>query len=110
MKRGDLEPVTVTFSEFSHTETELDTVGLWGTKAFLCPPLSCLQKIASISFQEPSLISNGQVQQLLIEKGGDAERREEKSRNNGAALGQVLFPSQEEGVSQLLEPQPGGRS
>ena len=69
MKRGDLEPVTVTFSEFSHTETELDTVGLWGTKAFLCPPLSCLQKIASISFQEPSLISNGQVQTVANREG-----------------------------------------
>ena len=52
----------------------------------------------------------GRFKQLLIEKGGDAERREEKSRNSSAALGQVLFPSQGEGVLQLLEPQPGGRS
>ena len=69
MKRGDLEPVTVTFSEFSHTGTELDTVGLWGTKAFLCPPFSCLQKIASISFQEAFLISSGQVQTVANRKG-----------------------------------------
>ena len=50
----------------------------------------------------------GRFKQLLIEKGRAAERREEKSRNNSAALGQVLFPSQGEGVLQLLEPQPGG--
>ena len=50
----------------------------------------------------------GRFKQLLAEKGRDAERREEKSRHNSAALGQVLFPSQGEAVLQVLEPQPGG--
>ena len=69
------------------TETEQGPVGLLGTKSFCVPHFLVFSEKASVSLTFPELQRAGS-DRCESGKAGDAETREEQSRDNPAALGQ----------------------
>ena len=72
----------------THTVTEQGPAGLLGTKAFLCPHFLFVGRgphSASVTFPE---FQGAGADRCRPERGGDAETREELSRNSSTASGQ----------------------
>ena len=98
MWRAFLWVIEVTAYEIGHWGLMKPSRTLWGSgvQAFFCPPSLFFfffwgNKIQPLA---PSLSSKGQIKQLLIREGRGCRDKEEHSRDNSAALGQVLVPFQ----------------
>ena len=63
--------------------------GAPGHKSLSVVSVSCLEEIGSFSLHDLPWVPEDRFKWLLIREGGDAEKREEESRNNSAIILQL---------------------